>query len=209
MEQVSQALAQNPPRSGGIVNSSKISALSPRQSLLATVAEMIRKLKCLPLMERAERESTVRSWELALVEIPDADLLPVFQRAAQGYTDVSKPFGVPQMLAAFDLLRAERQREQRLREIEADRTQAREHAASRFVCEHCRDRRVQIIRHADGYSSAKACECAGGTRALRKEDGWMTSAKGEWYRASWGQPHEEYCTGCGVLKDHGRCEMCD
>ncbi len=156
-----------------------------------------------------ERASTVQSWELALAEIPDEDLHPSFQRAARNFTDVTKPFGVPQILAAYDLLRADRARARRLSEIEADRQQAKEQVTGKYKCEHCADRGAQIVRHSDGYSSAKLCECSGGSRALRREEGWLTNDKGEWHRPSWQQPNEEYCTICGVLRDHGRCEMCD
>lgn len=152
---------------------------------------------------------TLTSWELALAEVADTDLEASFQRAARNYTDTTKPFGVPQILAAYDLLRLDRQRETRMREIEAEAAQAKDHMAERYQCSHCRDRGAQFIRHSDGYSSSKTCECRGGTRALRKEDGWLTNDKGEWYRPSWQQPGEEYCDTCQVLKDNGHCEMCD
>ncbi|MFN7929864.1 MAG: hypothetical protein U0Y68_18350 [Blastocatellia bacterium] len=120
MEPISNQLVPNPPKSGVIADTSKTLAFSSRQTLLAEIAEMVRKLKCLPMMERMERASTVQSWELALAEISDEDLHPSFQRAARNFTDVTKPFGVPQILAAYDLLRSDRERERRLREIETD-----------------------------------------------------------------------------------------
>lgn len=208
MESINQ-LVLNPPKSGGLENSPKTLELSPRQRKLVSIAEMARKLKGLPAMERAERMVTLAAWELALAELADTDLEASFQRAARNYTDTTKPFGVPQMLAAYDLLRLDRQRENRLREIEAERAQARDNMAERYACRHCQDRGAQFVRHSDGYSSLKICECKGGTRALCKEDGWMTNDKGEWYRASWSQPGEEYCATCNVLKDRGRCENCD
>lgn len=158
----------------------------------------------------------MKSWELALADIPTDDLLPAYQRAAARYTDAERPFGVPQVREGWELYNAERQRLARIAAVENERLSAREHLADRYHCSHCRDRRYQFVRHADGVSSAKLCECSGGTRAMCAQDGWLQNERGEWYRPSWQQAPEpspvqedEVCIGCGVIKENNRCEMCD
>ena len=159
-------------------------------------------------MERSEREFTSNSWGLALANIPTSDLRAAYESAASSYTDASLPFGVPQVREGWEKVKLQRQREAKLQEMEAERISAKENMAGRFHCQYCEDRGAQIVRHADGYTSAKPCACRGGAPALTESSGWARNSKGEWYRPDL-QPKQTPCPSCGVIREYGRCEQCD
>jgi hypothetical protein len=109
----------------------------------------------------------------------------------RNHQDSDQPLGTPQMLAAWNELKAERKAEQECKATAEMLREWREQLAGQFRCPYCRDHGYQFVRCSDGARLARPCVCdkapAGqrSAKPLLTEEGWQfDDVRLEWHRAA-------------------------